>query len=499
MLSWNCIFVSLLAATCVGLMGTQALAGERLSDYLRKPAQAVKIGQTPALRVADASGALRWQVPVTPWYCPNKELGGFLYPVGVSPDKPLALKGNLVFVGYGLTREGWDDYQKQRIDGCIAVMYTGTPHLKPTDDRKETTDLLAWTRLIHEKVANAQAHGAVGVWMEFNPLADVDQSIGFYPKKSTGLFGGWVAEQLPLPIFSVGTDTQGVIIDLSSELFKGNITTGGDALSTLLKDAESEAKGLGPLPLALTGDLTWSGAQLTKRVGAHCSLWYQPGSPAARDIDGLVKACDSMLGDLTSLLSAPVQERTTVLLFGDWQSKCFSTKHLGWGEASVGKMSVVYEGRSEDKATLIHELCHVVSLQIGHPPACFIEGLGKLAGDTLGDFKSVQRGRISADDVTAVNLREGKLWTLSQLLALPEIGSESSNSMMAYPEAASFCAFLIRHIGFDGFEKLYRTLNHDDPQDATRELEKVTGNSLDQIETDWHAYLRSTGGQGVSR
>ncbi len=462
-------------------------------DSLRRPARAADIGQVPALHVADASGALRWRVPVMLWYSPNEELGGFLYPVGASLSEPLRVQGGLVFVGYGLTRDEWDDYEGQRIDGSIAVMFTGTPQGKPPVDRTEPADLEDWTRLIVEKVANAQAHGAVGVWMELNPLAPADASgARFHPERTATLWGGVVGEPLPLPVFSVGVDTLGVMVGFSSDLLAGHRTPGDGTLGYLMTEAESAGKGLGPVSLALTGEVTWGGAQLTMREGTRCTLWYQLGSPAARDAAALAKAYDSTLIDLESLLSARVEGRTTVLLFGDWRSKLFTIRHVGWGAAQAGRVAVVYEGGSEEKETLVHELCHIVADQLGRPPACFAEGLGKLAEITLGDLQSVHRGRVSADEVTAANLRDGKLWTLAQLLALPDIGSPESNSGVAYPEAASFCAFLMRQIGFDGFRKLYQTLKAGDLQQAPEKLRKAIGRDLVQIEADWHAYLRLT-------
>ncbi len=475
--------------------GGAARAGDWPPDYLRKPAKAADIGQVPALRVLDASGTVRWRLPVVLWRYPARDLGGFYYPVGVSPDKPLSLRGPLVFVGYGLTREGWDDYLGRRIDGGIAVMFTGTPQTGASADHSDTTDLEAWTRLIQEKVTNAQAHGAVGVWMERNPLAPAEAGgIGFHPKRAPSLGGGGVAAQLPLPVFSIGTDTLELVVGLSSDLYGGHNTPGNIGLTKLLKEAETEGKGLGPIPLALSGDLSWNRAQLERREGVSCSVWYQPGSPAARDIDAVVITCDNALRDLESLLSARVERRTTVLLFGDWRSKFYCTLHIGWGAGGDGHMAMVYEGKEEDTATLVHELCHVVAGSIGSPPACFDEGLAELVGDTLGDLQSVTRGRVVPDDVTEANLREGKLWTLSELLDLPNIGSLQSNPAVSYPESASFCAFLIREIGFDGFRTLYQTLERGHLPQITGTLEKATGRRLDQLEADWHTYLREMGG-----
>jgi hypothetical protein len=480
------------AGVFLGLMAAAALAGEWPPDYIRKPVKTADIGQVPILRILDTSGALRWQLPVVLWYHPNKELGGFLYPVGVSPDAPLSVNGGLMFVGYGLTRQSWDDYQGQRIDGGIAVMFTGTPQTSPSVDHSDTTDFETWTRLIQEKVENAKAHGAVAVWLERNPLAPPDAAQAhFHSKRTPSVWGGVVGMQLPLSVFGVGTDALGVVIGLSTDVYAGHAIPGDSALTNLLTTAEAECKGLGPIPLALSAELAWTGAQLHKREGTRCVIWYQPESPAARDIDTLAKAYDSTLGELESLLSARVEGRIMVLLFADWRSKLYCTHHLGWGAAQAGRVAVVYEGRGEERATLVHELCHIVAGGLGNPPACFGEGLGELAGNTLGNLQAVRDGRLAADDVTASNLRDGKLWTLPQLLALPEIGSGASKSPVAYPEAASFCAYLIRQIGFDGFRRLYQTLSRDDPGRITAELEKATGRTLAEIEADWHAYLLS--------
>jgi hypothetical protein len=466
---------------------------EGAPDFLRRPPKSADARAVPVVRIRDESGGLRWQVPAALWSHPREDLGGFRYPVGVSPDRPLTVKGPLVFVGYGLTREEWDDYRGEQIDGRIAVMFTGMPGA----EHEEADEFEAWSELIGEKVTNAEAHGAVGVWLERSPLAPPDAGrVFFRPSREVSLWGGVVKEQLPLPAFGAGRDALGVIVGLSSDLFAEHRTPGEGALTGLLKEAESREGGLGPIPLALVGELTWKGGLLQKREGARCVVWYQPDSPAARDIEAVERECESTLCEVESLLGAHVEGRVTVLLSGDWRSKMYCTRTLGWGTAGDGRMGMVYEGTEGDRETLLHELCHVVAGATGgnNPPACFNEGLAELVGWTRGDLQSVQAGRVVVDDVTAANLREGELWTLQELLQLSDIGPDGTNPGVAYPEAASFCAFLIRQIGFDGYRKLHRAVSAGEAAQIAAELRKATRRGLARLEADWHAYLR--GAQG---
>ena len=62
---------------------------------------------------------------------------------------------------------------------------------------------------------------------------------------------------------------------------------------------------------------------------------------------------------------------------------------------------------------------------------------------------------------------------------------------MAYPEAASLCAYLIRRLGFDDFRGLYVSLVAGDTEANVRRLEQAVGMSIDQIEADWRRSLPS--------
>ncbi len=475
-----------------------APASAGLSAYLRERAEAAPAGAVPVLRVLDEAGELRWQLPVGLWGSPKAEFGGYHYPGAVPTDAPLRLEGPLVFVGYGLTREDWDDYRGERIEGAIAVIVMGEPTRDPAAERVNAPDVESWEKLVQEKVDNAKDHGAVAVLLERNPLMPPCE--GGQPKVATDLPVGpptsrnWRAERLALPTMSMGSALLEVIVSQSSDLFRSGITVLDRSLTHLIEDAEKRAAGLGPIPLGLRGEVQWEGGRLEHRAAGRCDLWYQPGSPAERDLESLTRAAEDTLRSLESLLSARLEERVTILLFADWHSKLVCTGHIGWGAAGGTRMAMVYEGGGgEGNSTLAHELCHLVAGTIGSPPACFDEGLGHLVGVTLGDLTKVDAGSVAADEATAAFLEDGKLWSLPDLLGLPDIGSTESRSEVAYPEAASFCAYLIREVGFEGFRILYTTLDRKDFKGNVVLIEQACGASLSEIEDDWHAKLRAGG------
>lgn len=472
----------------------EAASGEEgAPESLRRPPKSAEAKGVPVLRIRDESGGLRWQVPAALCTHPRQDLGGLFYPVGVSPSRPLAVKGPLVYVGYGLTREGWDDYRGRRIEGSIAVVFTGTPQTQPEGDHAEASEFEAWSDLIREKVENAKAHGAVGVCLERNPLAPPDTGYVFFrPSRTVSMWGGAVNSALPLPVFTAGADVLGLVVGLSSDLFPAPSTPGEGSLTSLLKRAERERRGLGPVPLALFGEVSWRGGRLRRREGERGTVWYQPSSAAARDIDAVARQCERALHEVEALLSVHREERVIILLFADWRSKAYCTRMLGWGSGGDGRMAMIYEGTERDRETLLHELCHIAQGALGgnDPPPCFSEGLAELVSGKGGTLQSVQAGRVAADEVTAANLRNGKLWTLKELLQLPPFGPDGTNPGVAYPEAASFCAFLMRQIGFDGYRKLHRAVNAGEVAQVAAELRKATRSGLARLEADWHAYLR---------
>jgi hypothetical protein len=489
---------------CVALFignASAALAGS-LADELLKPGKAADPAQVPTLRMLDDAGQLRWQVPVVLWAAPREELGGYQYPCGVPVDRPLHIQAPLVFVGYGLTTADRDDYAGQRIEGSIAVIFTGTAQAE-SEKSASQDEADEFRAAVQKKVENAKEHGAVAVLLERDPSQPPCQE-GFllWPNRVSDLpmaaptIWPYQAGQLPLPTFSIGTRTLEAIVALSSDLFKAGITTGNVALRLLAGEAAGQGKGLGPVPLALQAEISWTSGQLRKAAGRRCDVWYQTGAALGQDLARSAETCDKTIEQLEELLAVHLDGRISVLLFPDWRSKLFSTGTVGWGYASGSSVALVYEGEwAKAEPTLVHELCHVVAGTQGHPPAAFDEGLARLVGDVLGDLAVVTSGPVEADRATATNLEQGQLWNLKELLAIPESewGTPERRSLVSYPEAASFCAYVIRRIGFPGFRDLYRTLKPGDVGYDVQTIERALRQDLAAIEADWHAYLGGIG------
>jgi hypothetical protein len=58
------------------------------------------------------------------------------------------------------------------------------------------------------------------------------------------------------------------------------------------------------------------------------------------------------------------------------------------------------------------------------------------------------------------------------------------------PPGASFCAYVIRRIGFPGLRDLYGALKRDDMNHNAQAIEHALGQDLGTIEADWHTSSR---------
>ncbi|MHC4648105.1 MAG: hypothetical protein ACYTBJ_21810, partial [Planctomycetota bacterium] len=84
---------------------------------------------------------------------------------------------------------------------------------------------------------------------------------------------------------------------------------------------------------------------------------------------------------------------------------------------------------------------------------------------------------------------------LEELIAYTEIGSRESRPPVAYAEAASFVKFLIDEYGRDRFLEAYKTLRNSGKkqvhQQNIRELERIYGKSLQELQEDWEKAFSS--------
>ena len=141
-----------------------------------------------------------------------------------------------------------------------------------------------------------------------------------------------------------------------------------------------------------------------------------------------------------------------------------------------------------------HEVVHLYTSLFGRTPGLFNEGIAVAfqVDPVAGDF--VTRFNGEAVDVSC----RGYLQAGTLLLPLSRIAQTSdwtriTDSTLAYREAGSFMRFLIDTYGVDRVLQFFRASTTDDPMSAIdAHLTQTIGRSLDQLEQQWLAMLRSS-------
>jgi hypothetical protein len=218
----------------------------------------------------------------------------------------------------------------------------------------------------------------------------------------------------------------------------------------------------------------------------HFVVYFAPHSKAENDTDTFIKQREEILSSILKIFDVSFDEKIIIFLYPTSCTKISFTYHGGWGLAYKNTIAEEYiNGPSVDP---YHELTHVVSRKLGHPPALFNEGLA-----VYMQKGSQWEGR-DVDSICAEYLSKGSLISLNELIGYTDIGPEESQPEISYPEAGSFVKFFIQAFGMEKFKTLYgRLKNSSDPQqqsDNTRNIEDLCGRSLAALEKDWIAYLR---------
>ena len=160
-------------------------------------------------------------------------------------------------------------------------------------------------------------------------------------------------------------------------------------------------------------------------------------------------------------------DKVTVYLYADKeQGLRFTGRPLAF--ASPGERAV----HQTMENTVGHELTHVVALGIGYAQVpLFGEGVAVwLDGDT-DDLHHTR-----AADLLAA----GKLPTLATLL-----DNFRDDESVTYPAAGSFCGFVIATCGLEAFRRVYVA------PDPVASAPSTLGKSLETLDAEWRAFLRS--------
>ncbi len=217
-------------------------------------------------------------------------------------------------------------------------------------------------------------------------------------------------------------------------------------------------------------------------------LYYLPDDQYTKSRkESIIDKRSNALDYLASLIYPEFADTISLFLFPDHRSKRVITGHtgMGWALSDINAIYEVYN--EEEKLDPYHELVHLVSSNIGNPPAMFNEG------HAVYHHKNKEYNGFHFDAWAKAYYGAGDLIPISELITFPGIGPAQSNPRVAYPQSASFVSFLVDTFGYDQFLKLYRTLCVQDINEGVGHINEIIiavfGVGIDDLEERWKASL----------
>jgi hypothetical protein len=229
--------------------------------------------------------------------------------------------------------------------------------------------------------------------------------------------------------------------------------------------------------------------KFAERTTEHFRIEYLPSSPAATDIDLIVKQREKAYVKVSQMLEVTYPEPIRLILFPDAEIKTRETGHQGAGWATGNIMVEIYNAQT--KLDPYHELTHVLASQLGDPPAAFNEGLAVYVAESAGAdaLKDLGSPGMSVDAAVVAHRAAGKCVPMERLFALTDIGPDESQPTLSYPEAASFVKYLVQKYGIATFRGAYKSLvGSDNPvviQQNEQSFQTIYGKSPLEMERDW--------------
>jgi len=201
-------------------------------------------------------------------------------------------------------------------------------------------------------------------------------------------------------------------------------------------------------------------------------IYFEPGTHAEREIAQLKTQFERSLQSVEELLgTSPYTRRIHVFVLESGERKKALMGDEGWGSA-IPKLNAVFgviNRRGDGCST--HEFCHVIAGNLwGKPERWIDEGLA-----TYADERWRSRIHAAAKDLSA----QGRLLHLDRMfrefLQYPEA--------VAHVEAGSFVRFLHEKSGTEKLKKIWQT--------GHAKISKITGQSMEIIEKEWHNAFES--------
>ena len=233
--------------------------------------------------------------------------------------------------------------------------------------------------------------------------------------------------------------------------------------------------------------------KLEKHQRGSLEIFYYKDSTASQDINLICSRRQAAIHQVSEFAGIEYSDTIRLVFFEDPKEKFLSTAHQGDGWAFGNTVVEVYNGQV--KLDPYHEIAHIIMGQVGSPPAIFNEGFAVYISEHLGSnaLKHLSGGEQTILARTRQLKEKGELIPLEELLGYTEIGSEESNSPVAYPEAACFVKYLSEAYGKDSFLKAYKSLKNSNNKQYQKKnlkiLEKIYDKNIDALESDWHLYI----------
>jgi hypothetical protein len=359
--------------------------------------------------------------------------------------RDVRLDAQLVFVGDGVVRDGFDPYRGLDVSGKIVLLSFDFPDtLHPGLEKEYPLD-----RRVGEAVSRQAAGIVVFSWTEEYPFPRY-QDMDAVPE---------------IPIIAVNRRSAEVILE----------SAGLDA-ERLFKAWKSEGK-FQPSPLISRLMLRIDGT--FGRVSSdNFDVYYEKPRIAAEKVSALVDVNERSVKFILDLFTAdtPKWRKTATTYFRDYDSKLFFTHHWGSGASSDAGIFMVFDGAVPNFGLAVHENTHMlIGENWGGSTSFLNEGLGKYA-------EAMATDRDANDRVTAAFLKDSKLVPLERMLAM-RIGSDPATEV-AYPAAGSFVGFLIRTYSLARLKVVFQGANKPDI------WRTAFGIPLVQLEKEWLSTLR---------
>jgi hypothetical protein len=207
-------------------------------------------------------------------------------------------------------------------------------------------------------------------------------------------------------------------------------------------------------------------AKWQKKETKHLTLRYSPDPGVSAAIPELAKRLDAAYEEIRKSLGVAYDDRITMYFYKDNdEGKRLVGRELDFAEPD---QRVVHQTVG---STPSHEMTHCIARAIGYAQTgLFGEGLAVWCNGAKPEETHRFAAKLLADK---------KLPSVASMLQ--DFGKQENG----YPAAGSFCGFVIETYGIEKFKRLYVQT---DPAAAAQD---VLGSSLDEVEKNWLAKLKT--------